>query len=335
MPQAIRETEIETEGMITLNEIWPSPELKPEYQAIVQQALSKHKVPPGPWLDYRNHLQQYEPFNNYLNWGTTRNFSNAPTMRLDEDGVPQVLYGKQFQYNPVTIAQYALHMHGRSLSGEQVRKLFLKAVDRLLSMQDASGALRYPFVFHYFLKRLEVGWASGMTQGQALSVLSRAYDLTGDPLYLERGNEAIRFMLMPVDEGGTADTLKHLHPSLEHYPIYEEYPVTPCPYTLNGFLFGLLGLYDWSRTAPHMNGEAAALAGQAFDRGAETVRHILPYYDMGGYTTYDLSHLIYHRKPYPAGPYHAIHIYLLHALHSITGYGEFKHYEKLWASYLD
>lgn len=314
---------------------WPECVIKPEYNHLVQQALQKHKIPPGPWLDYRYHLQNYEPNNDFMNWGMTRNFSEAPTLKQDADGVPRVKYGDRFHYNPVTISQYALHLYGRSLRGEEVRELFLKAVKRLLSMQDESGAFRYPFEFAYFLKPFRAGWASGMTQGQALSVLSRAYRLTHDRTYLDRGNDALRYMLLPVSEGGTADTLKHLHPSLEHYPVYEEYPVTPAPYTLNGFQFALIGLYDWSKTAPKLNSPAASQSALAFDRGAESLRRILPYYDIGGYTTYDLSHLTYNRSPNIAGPYHAIHIYLLHALHSITGIDEFRHYEKLWASYLD
>lgn len=41
------------------------------------------------------------------------------------------------------------------------------------------------------------------------------------------------------------------------------------------------------------------------------------------------------REPHIAARYHAVHIYLLHALYDITGEPVFEHYERLWRSYVE
>jgi hypothetical protein len=315
-------------------EVWPTRITKPEYKAMVAQAIKKYKIPIKPLYDYRLHLQNYSTTADYLNWGVTRNFSKGSNVILDSNRVPKVKYGKNFYYNPVTVSQYALHLYGRQLRGENVINLFLKAVERLLSMQDPLGAFRYPFAYNYFLKPYKAGWVSGMAQGQALSVLARAYYLTKEEKYLSRGNSALNFLLLPVERGGVMDTMEHLHPSLKNYIIFEEYPIKPASFTLNGFLFTLLGLYDWWKIEPSMNSEFSSISCSNFEKGIDTAQRILGYYDIGGYTTYDLSHIVYKRAPKVAGFYHAIHIYQLHALYSITGEHNFHRYEKLWTSYI-
>jgi hypothetical protein len=93
-------------------------------------------------------------------------------------------------------------------------------------------------------------------------------------------------------------------------------------------MFALLGLYDWS----HVSQEASV----AFKRNMKTLERLLPYHDVDGFSTYDLSHIVLKLDPYVAAtPYLGIHVFLLYALHSITGSATLKRYERRWTAKID
>ncbi|UFA51761.1 D-glucuronyl C5-epimerase family protein [Deinococcus radiophilus] len=207
--------------------------------------------------------------------------------------------------------------------------------DALLTMQDQEGALRYPFAYRYYATKqmLEPGWVSGMAQGQAISVWVRAYKLTDDERYAAAAARALKFMKKPVEEGGTWASLKAISPRLAALGIPDEYPNQPSTYTLNGALFAMLGLYDLSVTAPEATTRQDAQ--RMLDNSLEAMNHLLPLYDIGGFTSYDLAHITLKLEgPHVAPRYHAAHIYLLHALYEATGKGSLKLYETRWSSYV-
>jgi heparosan-N-sulfate-glucuronate 5-epimerase len=83
-----------------------------------------------------------------------------------------------------------------------------------------------------------------MSQGHGISVLSRAYYLSGEEIYLRSGLKALRpFQLSSARGGVTAYFLDQL-------PWYEEYPTEPPSFVLNGFIYSLIGLYDLFTLAP-------------------------------------------------------------------------------------
>jgi hypothetical protein len=316
-------------------EVWPDFSLKPNYENLVEQSILKYNQ---QGQDYKGYLSAYKPFGDYLNYGTQANIRKRRNdVKFDADGLPLIKYKQDYYYNPVAIAQYALSMHGKYLRGENTLEVFNAAVIRLLAMQDKVGAFRYPFAFRYYLtgEVYQPGWVSGMAQGQALSVLARAYHLTKDRRYLKAGNAALQFLLTPVENGGVMSTLEYLHPSLKDYITFEEYIAKPSSYTLNGFMFTLLGLYDWWQINPKEIVGSHKVAKQYFYRGIDTLKHTLPYYDLGGFTAYDLGHIIYNRKPRIGINYHNVHIYLLHALNSITGDLWFNYFKRIWISYVE
>jgi hypothetical protein len=310
-------------------ERWPKYTIKPEYRPIVEQSIKKYKE---TGQDYKQNICNYDHIGSYLNFANK--YSDTERFQPDADGIPMVKYGDKFYYNPVTTAQHALSLYNACLNGKDVLHDFLTAADRLLEMQDESGAFPYHFPFKYAVTDdiLEPGWVSGMAQGQALSVFARAYHLTNEERYIKAGNKSLKFLLTPVDQGGVMDTLEDLHPSLHEYIIFEEYIADPATYTLNGYMFALLGVYDWSQIS---SGEEQKLSADYFNRGVKTLEKILPYYDIGGFSAYDLSHITYNKKPHIGINYHAIHIYLLHALHTITNNETLHEYEQLWASYVE
>lgn len=271
----------------------------------------------------------YNSFGDYLSYGG-KYWGDA---KFDSDHVPLLRLGRDYEYNPVLTANYALSMYDRGLQGDKnASSRFLKATGRLLALQDKQGAFRYQYRWKYYLsgKDFQPGWVSGMAQGVGLSVLARAYHLTGDPRYLAAGNKALDFLLVPVAQGGTTDSLADLDPALGSYLFYDEFPATPSGYTLNGFMVAVLGLYDWSQ----LPGDHQAKAAHYFQEGIRTLKRILPYYDLGGFTTYDLGHITYHSRPKLAAEYHAVHIELLWALADLTHDPELRHYQDLWTSYI-
>lgn len=316
-----------------LIEHWPVLEFNSHLKDIANNSLSTYK---DQGRNYYIGLQDYNPFGDYLNYSQWKRWNVADNLIFDEDGVPKVKYGDEFFYNPVTISQYALTRYGDYLAGnEESLSDFIVAVDRLLDLQDDTGAFRYNFSWRYYLSNeiYEPGWVSGMAQGQSLSVLARAYHVTSDEKYLEAGNKAVEFLVLPVEEGGTLSTLEDLDPSLKDYIFFEEYISVPNNYTLNGYMFTLLGLYDWKVLSEEVQNDS--IAGEYFELGIKTLINILPYYDIGGFSAYDLGHITFEKEPHVGVGYHAVHIYLLHALYSVTEEKWLKHFENMWRYYVE
>ena len=66
-----------------------------------------------------------------------------------------------------------------------------------------------------------------------------------------------------------------------------------------------------------------------------TLERILPYYDMEKLTAYDLGYITFQADPPNlSNSYHGVHIYLLHALSSVTGRPKLKQFEIQWAGYI-
>ena len=96
-------------------------------------------------------------------------------------------------------------------------------------------------------------------------------------------------------------------------------------------IFALFGVWDLVR-AQRDDERAAAI----FERGAATVEALLPLYDTGWWSLYDLYHLevATPRNPCTAH-YHDIHINQLRIMHAITGRAAFDAYARRWAAYQD
>ena len=311
-------------------ENWPETNIKDEYKPIVETALADYKLQNR---DYKSMLQKYDVFGDYLNWGITKDYSPSETIKLDEKGIPMVKYGETFYYNPGTIAQYALTMYGKFIHGDQDPAKFLIAVEKLIELQADNGCLPYPFAWKYYLEEKEYssGWYSAMDSGQALSVYARAYHITKDKKYLEYGNKAFGFLITPVSNGGVMDTLADLDPTLDQYIIFEEYLTKPTSYTLNGFMFALMGLYDWSQ----IDSDTQDQASTYFKKGIKTLEKILPYYDIGGFTAYDLGYFTRKIQPHVGVGYHAIHVAFCNIFYQLTSKEVFMDYYKKWAAYVD
>lgn len=240
---------------------------------------------------------------------------------FDAQGVPQSLHkpSGRYYYNPVAIAQYGIAEYGYYLNtkDKRYRENCLQAAKGMLRLQDEMGG--WPYLTDYSLPKwgntLKSGWHSAMAQGQAVSLFVRANALEPDTAYRDAAHRSLLLLELPVGEGG-------LLAKLGNYDFYEEYPTTPSSYTLNGFIFCLIGLYDgWQVFHDEQ-------AGNLFQSGFQTVKIALPFYD-GTLSSYDLFHTTsppldrsLNRK------YHILHVKLLQALDSI-------HHEDIFAFYIN
>lgn len=306
---------------------------KDSYKNIVQSGLNYYK---NNNLKYEDNIQ-YSAMGDYLDFSDTRNFTPSSTLKFDSNGIPMVKYGNKFYYNPVTVAQYALHLHSSYIKGDTTKLAdFFKCADFLENYMSPDGSLRYTFDF----ETLKAGWTSSMAQGETLSVLSRAYVLSveeGKPRtdYIDCGNKIFNYAITPVQNGGVMDNLSALDPSLSGYIFFQEYVNNAHEYTLNGFIFTLFGIYDWYQLSGSTNMINAELTKHYYEEGIKSLKVVLPYYDLGGYTSYDLTFLINGSTPHCSNNYHVVHIEQLQAIYSITKDPFFNDIRNQWISYVN
>ena len=292
---------------------------------------------------YKYIVDKYNPRYRYF-YNSIDDDTTYQTAIKDENGI--ILLPKPFSiwqkyyYNPVTIAQTALKLYGSGsfTNDNENKRYFLKYADWFVE-KSVGGAYKYDILWFCGPTLLFPKWVSGMAQGQALSVLSRAYTLTKDKKYLDAGFKALTFLSQPVDTGGCTCCLNHfasLSSSLSHMmksKIVEEYPTDNPPLVLNGNLFALIGLYDWSIISTEEYGRT--LATSLFKEGCQSIAALLPYYDYYTYSSYSLSQWICDIPPCFDSPYaHDCHIFLLHTLYEITGIKIFEEYYKRFLSYI-
>ena len=164
---------------------------------------------------------------------------------------------------------------------------------------------------------IKAPWKSSLAYGVVLSCFSRAYHITKDVKYLNKSKSLLK--------GYTED----FYSEIFGMPFYEEYPIEPGHYVLNGFIFALIGLYDFHQISGDEH------AKNLFDQGLETLEFILPLYDLGDGSCYDLQHLHSHTPPYKARwQYHCTHIEQLKTLYLITKKPIFETYYLRFKSYL-
>ncbi|NWV75427.1 GLCE epimerase, partial [Dasyornis broadbenti] len=215
-----------------------------------------------------------------------------------------------------------------TLSATAHMAAFFAASRWLLRNQDERGG--WPIAVTRKLgegfKALEPGWYSAMAQGQAMSTLVRAYLLTKEPAFLSAALRATAPFKLPAERRGVRAVF------MERHEWYEEYPTSPSSFVLNGFMYALIGLYDLKETAGERLGREAALL---FERGLASLKALLPLFDTGSGSVYDLRHFTLGTAPNLARwDYHTTHINQLQLLASVHPAPIFRDFVKRWKSYL-
>lgn len=238
-----------------------------------EKASYWHSVTPNILNEKPVSIERYYlDFNSKINYPQEFDKMGIPLYNTPENGIT---------YFPIVICQYALgiyeHLFRSDFTDQQLRNKFLAQADWLIINKNniSNGSVWY---INY--NRQEFGlvneWISAMAQGEAVSVLTRAYFLTKDEVYLQVAEEAINMFDVPVKNGGLLNYFKG-------YPVYEEYPSTyRTVAVLNGLIFAIFGLYDLILT------NNSSRAKQLFDNGIESLKELLPYYDTGYWCRYYL-----------------------------------------------
>ncbi len=126
-------------------------------------------------------------------------------------------------------------------------------------------------------------WTSGLSQGTALQVLTRAWSRFKEPAYLLAAQEALGIFETPPPAGVRVSTPTGT--------LYAQYTFAPADRILNGFVQALVGIYDYASATRD------PLGLQLFEAGDAEARAEVPLYDTGAWSLYDQfgeSDLSYH-----------------------------------------
>jgi len=224
--------------------------------------------------------------------------------------------------------------------------LFFKAADWFVHHQDTRGGWPIPVQRKFtkaFYPILSPGWYSAMGQGHALSVLARAYYLVSSQTsvnslfgyrtldhsdrYARSCSAAVKYIF---DQPGTLHGVKAVF--MGKYSWYEEYPTEPSTFVLNGFMYALLGLYDVKSIG--IPG-AAEKALSLYEDGLTSLKTILPLFDTGSGSLYDLRHFTVPGIPPNLArlDYHSTHINQLLTFATFEKDPVFRATAKRWISY--
>jgi len=233
----------------------------------------------------------------------------------DTKGIPIKICKEGIKYNPTRVAGYALYLLKKYLDSKDVifYDKFLIVSEWFLdniNIKDKYG--RYEYNEYY--EDLTKPWISGMAQGQAISVLTRAYLLSRKDIYLVVANLAMNSLIQPLEEGGVLFKKKLNDRTLI---FFEEVPLKNPTHILNGNIYSVLAIYDYL-TVYNLLGKDPPQQDLRliFNLSVETLKLFLPLYDTSYWSKYDMKSIAsYH--------YHWVHIAQLEALYKLLNITEF------------
>lgn len=209
-----------------------------------------------------------------------------------EGGIAKIKKEGEVYFHPVLVSQYALENWEIWLNTADHKNytIFIRHADALLRNQeiinDKFGVWYYNF--DWPSGGMKAPWVSAMAQGQAISVLIRAWQVTGEGKYLETARLSVESFKVDISDGGVKNTKGDL-------VYYEEYPklvnaenissfqevLGSSEQTLNGFIFAIFGLYDYYLATGDYGVQ------KLFDEGIKTLKTDINSYDLGVISAYD------------------------------------------------
>ena len=221
-------------------------------------------------------------------------------------------------YHPVQIALWMLrYMDAFRITGnyEYITRSELFANKLIELSMLINGALYFPYNFscpvHGDKKdKMIAPWYSGMAQGQTLSAFVRLFQATNNIKYSEIAGKI--FKSFNNFKSNSNPWIVMI--DIEGYYWIEEYPLDVPDHTLNGFIFGLYGLYDYFLLTNNN------LCKELLQAGITTIYHYIDQFrNPDGISFYCLKH-----KKIPTANYHQVHIDQLKMLYKITGENYFE-----------
>ncbi len=244
--------------------------------------------------------------------------------QFDENGIPLNktyidVSENDYIYFPISIGQMGLavyHTYLRTKSIEDQDR-FLKFVEWFFHHATIDDELGARWLTEVSLPQYNNPgpWQSAFTQGRAISILLRGYQLTNDQKYNDMAEKALICFTKPVSQGGVTSYT-------EYGPFYEEYTAEVPTLVLNGMIFSLFGIMDFTRLFPENK-----LARKIYDDGISTLINILPEYDLGFWSRYNLCKAEWYPQIDPATVgYQRLHISQLEVMYHYSGNDTFWNY---------
>lgn len=191
---------------------------------------------------------------------------------------------------------------------------FLKWSDELNSSADDG---RWIWTIEIPGLGIKPPWISGLTQALGVSVLLRAYQLTGNEKYMSTARRAMEWISKSLEDGGCSSTN-------ERGTWIEEYPNVSEPnHVLNGHLWALFGVWDFYRVTRDED------AKKLFADGVRVVEAEIERYDVGYWVVYSQKN----RLDNILGLYMQFVVEQLKAMYAITENPFFMKYAEKWAAY--
>ncbi len=162
-------------------------------------------------------------------------------------------------------------------------------------------------------------WASGLAQGNGLSLLTRAYIETRDEKYLDLCEKVFKSIITEIKDGGVM--------LVEDENYWIEEMLNPPKHILNGFMWALMGVYDYYLLTKDNN------VKYWFDKFINTLETNLHTFDTGYWSLYEHAGT---KIPMLASYfYHSLHIVQLKILYKMTNRRIFEEYANKWEKYMN
>lgn len=217
---------------------------------------------------------------------------------FDSEGVPmRRCAGGKLVYLTTTMSSCALARWHRFVEtgNEEFLVLMLAVANRLAATPLVGGELQ-------LVDKEDSGRLCAMNQGEAMSVLVRAWKATGVTRYLDAASACLGPFLRSVDDRGVVGEFGE-----GRSPWYEESVSRPLRHILNGMVYAVWGLRDLAVATSDTSVSKLA------DRGVRSVRDEVWRFDLGWWSRYwvpDLGAVEY----IASVMYQALHVAQLRAL---------------------
>lgn len=240
---------------------------------------------------------------------------------------------KKLHYYPISIGQYGLsvfHSYLKSNS-EEKRQHFIRIAEWFYNnkIEDKKLGIYWLTDVEKPEYKVTMAWKSAFTQSRGISIMMRAWQLTGDNKYLEVCKKALIPFTKDISEGGVAVDM------YTKSAFYEEYVAEKPTRVLDGHIFSLWGVYDFIRAINRKNEqESYLLAKEIFDKGIEGLIVSLPKFDMGFWALFNRCEQEHYPKKDPCTiGYLRLVSKQLEILYKITNREELKEYSSKFSKY--
>lgn len=207
--------------------------------------------------------------------------------------------------NPLTPAIYALHCYNVGKNDA-----FKLQIDYLLSLKKEMGDQCYwQYEMDVIRFILPAPWSSGISQGVIASAMLRMYQETKEEKYLEIAKGAITYCL---------NNNNNLKTDQQAGFWIEEYPSEKGKGVLNGFLFFMIALAEFS---------SLGYFKEEFEEGLKGLLSKIPMYHKGSYIRY-ASNIPDLCNPW----YDKIHYHQLNAMYALTKENVFLKLKEYWTN---